>query len=173
MKIVGTENDYYQSIDGVLVGNSKLYPVEIGDIVVSVDIRYNEESTSKRWTRELVGFSDDEETRKALKSNLSTDLLNAIVEQNWEGHYDDEVDHYHTDLEDRLAIKSYRGIKADLFWLDYAKIYFDGVTWVIANEQGQKVFLDTWNDDKPSLKWEKNVLDDRGESDYFANENNL
>ena len=157
-------------IDPFVTPNDELYfPKEEVVLAVGVAVTNRDETIS----RELVGFSMDEKTVKELRGNLSLDLLRAIADQNWEGQYDEDEDYYFTDVEDRLAIKSYRGIKADLFWLDYAKIYFDGVTWVIANEQGQKVFLDTWNDDKPSLKWEKNVLDDRGESDYFANENNL
>jgi|TARA_R100000084_G_scaffold100864_1_gene55630 hypothetical protein len=110
------------------------------------------------WNRELVGFSQDEVTKKEVKFNLSIDLLNAIADANWLNHYYEEHDTYITDMESRLGIESFAGWKADSFELENAKISFDGLKWRLSNEEGQEIILDDWSKDKPFFRWIRNPL---------------
>ena len=112
-------------------------------------------------------------TRNALKENLSIDLLNQIAFTNWENHYDEESDHYFTDMDNRLGIESSSGWKADSFELEDAEISFSArkrpsfyrqgkvdnfysLKWRISNAQGQEIVLDDWSKDRPFLRWVSN-----------------
>lgn len=125
------------------------------DVVVAVEIT----NGNHTWTRNLVGFSDDRVTRKALKSSLSIDLLNTIAEANWLNHYDEEDDHYMTDMESRLGIESFGKWKSNSFELDEAEISFDGLNWRLSNDEGQEIVLDDWSKDRPFLRWVDNPIE--------------
>tara|TARA_R110000765_G_scaffold183304_1_gene289216 strand:- start:136 stop:570 length:435 start_codon:yes stop_codon:yes gene_type:complete len=125
---------------------------DTNDVVVAVEIT----NSNHTWTRKLVGFSKDVDTRRALKENLSIDLLNQIAFTNWENHYDEENDHYFTDMDNRLGIESFSGWKADSFELEDAEISFDGLKWRLSNDEGQVIVLDDWSKDRPFLRWVSN-----------------
>ena len=149
------------NIEAVITPNIKsdnpsdyLYDVKEGDVVVSVEIT----NADYTWQRKLVGFSTDMETRTALKSNLNVDLLREIAKTNWENHYDEETDHYMTDMENRLFIEEpkwkQKGWQSASFELEDAQIEFVLGRWFINNKHLQQlIVLDTWTKDRPFLRW--------------------
>lgn len=144
-------------IEAVITSNIKsdkpsdyLYNVKENHPVVSVEIT-NGDCT---WQRKLVGFSTDMETSKALKNNLNIDLLKEIARTNWENHYDEESDHYMTDMENRLFIEQFERWESASFELEDAKIEFVLGRWFINNKHlKQLIVLDTWTKDRPFLRW--------------------
>ena len=131
-----------------------LWNISEGDVVVSVEIT----NGGHTWQRNLVGFSTDMETRKALKSDLSVDLLKEIARTNWENHYDEESDHYMTDMESVLFIEKEDwkelGWNHTSFELEEAKIEYAEGKWFINNRNtNQLIVLDTETKDRPFLKW--------------------
>ena len=149
------------NIEAVLTPNNRsdnpsdyLYDVKEGDVVVSVEITNGDYT----WQRKLVGFSTDMETRTALKSNLNVDLLREIARTNWENHYDEESDHYMTDMESVLFIEKSDwkelGWNHTSFELEDAKIEYAQGKWFINNRDlNQLIVLDTETKDRPFLKW--------------------
>tara|TARA_R110002012_G_scaffold203256_3_gene372595 strand:+ start:90 stop:569 length:480 start_codon:yes stop_codon:yes gene_type:complete len=149
------------NIEAVITPNIKsdnpsdyLYDVKEGDVVVSVEITNGDYT----WQRKLVGFSTGMETRTALKSNLNLDLLREIARTNWENHYDEETDHYMTDMESRLFIEKEDwkelGWNHTSFELEDAKIEYAQGKWFINNRDlNQLIVLDTETKDRPFLKW--------------------
>jgi len=144
-------------IEAVITPNIKsdnpsdyLYNVKEKHPVVSVEITNGDHT----WYRKLVGFSTDMETSTALKNNLNTDLLREIARANWENHYDEETDHYMTDMESRLFIEQFEKWQSSSFELEDAKIEFVLGRWFINNRDlKQLIVLDTWTKDRPFLRW--------------------
>lgn len=144
-------------IEAVITSNIKsdkpsdyLYNVKENHPVVSVEITNGDHT----WQRKLVGFSTDMETSKALKNNLNIDLLKEIARTNWENHYDEESDHYMTDMENRLFIEQFERWESASFELEDAKIEFVLGRWFINNKHlKQLIVLDTWTKDRPFLRW--------------------
>jgi len=149
------------NIEAVITPNIKsdnpsdyLYNVKEKHPVVSVEITNGDYT----WQRKLVGFRTDMETSMALKNKLNVDLLREIARTNWENHYDEETDHYMTDMESRLFIEKSEwkelGWQSTSFELEDAEIEFVLGKWFINNRDlKQLIVLDTWTKDRPFLKW--------------------
>jgi len=145
------------NIEAIITPNIKsdnpsnyLYNIKEKHPVVSVEITNGDYT----WQRKLVGFRTDMETSTALKNKLNVDLLKEIARTNWENHYDEETDHYMTDMENRLGIEQFERWQSGSFELEDAEIEFTLGRWFINNrELKQLIVLDTWTKDRPFLRW--------------------
>lgn len=151
-------------IEAVITPNIKsdnpsdyLYNIKEKHPVVSVEITNGDYT----WQRKLVGFRTDMETSTALKNKLNVDLLREIARTNWQNHYDEETDHYMTDMDNRLGIDRFERWQSGSFELEDAEIEFTLGRWFINNRDlKQLIVLDTWTKDRPFLRWVYNFNQD-------------